>query len=80
METFLRFANRLGEIFEHGGPDRKMTVLKLVASNATLESQKARLNLRPAFALLPKIGTRSDWLRGQDSNPDLEVQSLPSSP
>jgi D-Tyr-tRNAtyr deacylase len=36
----------------------------LVASNATLEGQKARLNLRPAFAILAKTGPRSNWLRG----------------
>ncbi len=58
METLLRFAQRLGDIFTNGDSDKKMTLLKLVASNATLESQKARLNLRPAFTVVAKIGPR----------------------
>ena len=70
----------LGEIFANGDAGRKLGVLKLVASNATLESQKARLNLRSALALLPKIETLSEWLRGQDSNPNLRGQSPASSP
>lgn len=61
MENLLTFAQRLAESFTMGDPDRKMTLLKLVASNATLESQKARLNLRPAFAVVAKMGPRSDW-------------------
>ena len=60
-ETLLTFAQRLADIFTTGDSDRKMTLLKLVASNTTLESQKARLNLRPAFAVVAKMGPRSDW-------------------
>jgi hypothetical protein len=48
------------DFFSTGDSDRKMTLLKLVASNPTLESQKARLNLRPAFAVVAEIGPRSD--------------------
>ena len=67
-ETLLQFANRLTEIFANGGPDRRMAVLKVVASNATLGGGKARLNLRTAFAPLGKSRSFSNWLRGQESN------------
>lgn len=63
-ETLVDFANRLGEIFAAADSERKMAALKVVASNTTLEGQKARLNLRPAFAILAKTGPRSNWLRG----------------
>jgi hypothetical protein len=53
-----------------------MTLLKVVASNATLSGGKAHLNLRPAFEVLAKMGTRPKWLGGQDSNLDTQIQSL----
>jgi hypothetical protein len=40
METLLTFAPRLGEIFTNGNAGTKVTALKLVASNATLEAKK----------------------------------------
>lgn len=64
VETLLLFARRLSEIFTKGDSDRKKTLLKVVASNATLHGQKAHLNLKPAFAVLAKTGPRSKWLRG----------------
>jgi hypothetical protein len=37
-------------------------VLRVVASDATLEGRKARLNLRSAFSLLPKNRSHQNWL------------------
>ena len=77
-ETLLSFARRLADIFANGSPERKMTLLKVLASNAVLDGGKARLNLRPAFEVLAKKGTRPKWLGGQDSNPDLRLQRPPA--
>jgi len=63
-ETLLLFARRLSEIFANGDSDRKKTLLKVVASNATLSDGKAHLNLKPAFATLAKRGDSYSWLRG----------------
>ena len=75
-ETLLSFVRRLADIFANGSPERKMTLLKVLASNAVLNSGKARLNLRPAFEVLAKMGTRPKWLGGQESNLHSEIQSL----
>jgi len=78
METLFSFVQRLADIFTTGDSDRKMTLLKVLASNATLESQKARLNLRPAFAVVAKMGPRSDWQGRRDSNPQQRIWSPPA--
>ena len=63
-EALVSFANRLSEIFAKDTPGQKMRVLRVVASDATLEGRKARLNLRPAFSLLAKSRSHQNWLRG----------------
>ncbi len=63
-EALVSFANRLSEIFAKDEPGQKMRVLRVVASDATLQSRKARLNLRPAFSLLAKSRSHQSWLRG----------------
>ena len=52
----------LSRIFAKGDPDRRKTLLRVVASNVTLRDGKAHLNLKPAFAILSKTGTHSKWL------------------
>jgi len=68
-ELLLQLAGRLGEVFEQGTEERKLAVLKLVASNATLKGRNARLNLFPPFEVLAKARGHTRWLGEEDSNP-----------
>ena len=46
-ELLIQLANWFGDVYTEGDPSRKRALAKLVASNATLEGGKARLNLFP---------------------------------
>lgn len=54
MEHFILFSRKMADLFANGGPEDKKAILNIVASNSTLNGGKARLNLKPAFALLEK--------------------------
>ncbi len=68
-ELLLQLAGRLRQVYEVGTDERKLAVIKLVASNATLKDRNARLNLFPPFEVLAKVRGHTRWLGEEDSNP-----------
>jgi hypothetical protein len=54
MEVIIKLAGSLGDIYRYGKPEQKLNPIRTVASNATLEGRKARLNLFPPFEVLAK--------------------------
>lgn len=62
IELLLQLAGRLRQIYELGTDDRKLALINLVSSNATLDGRNARLNLFPPFQVLARARGHTRWL------------------
>jgi hypothetical protein len=60
IELLLKLAGRLRQVYELGTHDRKLAVIRLVASNATFDGRNVCLNLFPPFKYWQERGVIHD--------------------
>lgn len=73
--ALLDLAARASELFERSKADQKRQLIAFALSKLTLQGKKLHFTLKKPFDAIVRAHERSDWLRGQDSNLDLVVQS-----
>ena len=69
LELLSKLGGRLADIFRNSGAEKKRTIVKVLASNASLKDGKARLNLFSTFEVLSRRGDDPKWWRRRESNP-----------
>jgi hypothetical protein len=82
LELLSKLGGQLAEIFRISGSEKKRTIVKVLASNATLEGGKARLILFLRSKCWPGGGDNPKWWALQDLNlrpPSRQDGALPLS-